>query len=223
MRKSIFSLIAIAALGVSIVSMQQAQALDAGDTIPICCTWNENLLKGDGENKKIQLSYKISGGTEELRAEGQAAIDAWNSAMAPIVGHPDFLIENTAKGKDGKSDLTIKFKRGGGLIAGQTVRHFDKGTDFVRSADINISGKFAGNSNIDQVDEIVRHEIGHALSLGHTDEIDDLMTATVNDIKSIDSCHVAAISEANSWAFDSIGDLDSAIPNAVSPQEFVCP
>lgn len=222
MQKTIPVLIAITVLVISMASIQKVQAdLQTGDTIPVCCTWDEHLLKNDGGHNKIQLSYKISGGTQDLRDAAQMGIDNWNNAMANKKGIDNFLVENTAKGKDGKSDITIKISRGGGPIAGFTSRHFDHGTNLVSSVNINISGKFVGTSVVDDVEEIVTHELGHAFSLGHT-EPDDLMSPTVNGHKTITDCHVDGVAFANFWAFNPVANLDTATPDPIESQNFTC-
>ena len=223
MNRTITALIAIAVLAISVISIHEAQAsVGAGDDVPVCCTWNENLVKEVGGVKKIQLSYKISGGTEQLRDKAQSAIDAWNAALFSDLGD-DLLVENTLKGKDGKADITIKISRGGGPIAGQTLRSFDRGSDLVKSVSINISGKFVGTSVLDDVEEVVTHELGHALSLGHTLEADnDLMSPTVNGEKEITTCHVGAVEFANAWAFEA-ADLNTATPVPISPVDYTCP
>jgi len=221
--KTILALIAVTALAISVFSIQQVNALSSGEVIDICCTWGDHLIKDDNGNKKIQLTYKISGGTQEMRDRAQLAIDDWNTAMTGELGYSDFLVENTAKGKDGKSDITVKISRGGGPIAGQTLHSYDKGTSFVKSVSINISGKFVGNEVLDTMQEVVAHEVGHALSLGHTpsEQSDDLMSPTVNGVSTIDQCHIDAIVYANAWAFNDPNN--SPEHPIIGVEEFTCP
>lgn len=92
----------------------------------------------------------------------------------------------------------VKLNRGGGLIAGSAKRNFDR-DGFVRSVDLTISLKSFGSPNDqDTVAEITRHEMGHALGLGHAN-FDDLMDPTVGGVNTISSCDVDGVAEAQHW------------------------
>jgi matrixin len=169
---------------VSAVPLQQAAA--DGDSIGICCAWNENKL-GDGD-----LTYKINGGDEAARQAVRDAIEEWDAAVSGLT-----LTEVSGKIKP---DIDVKFKKGGGVIAGQALRHSD-GNGFIDSVRLMISGSaFGAPNNVDTVEQITKHEMGHSLGLGHANFDGDLMSTTVQSgTGTISSCDVQGVSEANHW------------------------
>jgi predicted Zn-dependent protease len=50
------------------------------------------------------------------------------------------------------------------------------------------------------VEQIAKHEMGHALGLGHANFGGNLMTELVNDgTGTIDDCEIKSVNEANQW------------------------
>jgi predicted Zn-dependent protease len=50
------------------------------------------------------------------------------------------------------------------------------------------------------VEQIAKHEMGHALGLGHANFEGNLMTELVNDgTETIDDCEIKSVNEANQW------------------------
>jgi len=159
-----------------------------GDQVVICCAWNDKLADG-------VLTYKVSGGTEDVRDAMIEAIEEWDTEIVGLE-----LILNEAKGKAGESDITVKYKEGGGFIAGETLHNFDKGSSFVNSVQINVTGKVSGNNNLDPIIKLVKHEFGHALGLNHANFNGDLMSTTIGaGALNISSCDVDGVIAANYW------------------------
>jgi predicted Zn-dependent protease len=67
---------------------------------------------------------------------------------------------------------------------------------------MTISTRALGNSiSSSELESIAKHEIGHALGLGHTDFVDDLMSPILTGKANTDisQCDINAIEEANQW------------------------
>ena len=149
--------------------------------IDICCAWNGNL--GDGD-----LTYSISGGDDTAQATVRAAVEDWEK----VGGLTLTEVSGNA------ANIEIKFKKGGGVIAGLALRHFDN-DGFITSVALSISGKaFGSPNNQETIAEITRHEMGHALGINHAN-FDDLMDPFVGGVDKISSCDVKAVEEANHW------------------------
>ena len=157
----------------------------SADQIDVCCAWDSSLSDGN-------LTFKISGGDDTAQATVRAAVYAWETV-------PGLRVTEVTDKKT-KADINIKFKRGGGVIAGLALRKFGKRrSPFVTSVRIIISGKAFGEpSSQATIDEIARHEMGRALGAGHAD-FDDLMGTTVSGITEISDLDKAAVIAANHW------------------------
>lgn len=160
-----------------------ASANHTTNQLDVCCAWNGNLADGD-------LTYKISGGDTTAQNTVRTAAEDWETAVPGLT-----LTEVFGKTK---ANVNIKFKQGGGRIAGQALRHFDK-NGFIKSVDLTISGSAFGDPNNQAtIAEITRHEMGHALGLGHAN-FDDLMDPTVGGVNTISACDVEGVKAANHW------------------------
>ena len=175
-------------LAIVAVSWSQGQGkaqADAGDSIGVCCAWNSELADGD-------LTYKISGGDDAAQLVVRLAVEEWEVAVTGLT-----LTEITDRTKP---NIKIKFKRGGGVIAGQALRKFDDG-GFIKSVDLTISGSnFGEGNNPDIVGRITKHEMGHALGTGHANFDGDLLSTSVGaGISAISPCDVDTVIAANHW------------------------
>lgn len=168
-----------------VFSQNQIYAQD--NILGVCCAWNTKVVDG--------LSYSISGGGGAAQAAVQAAIDDWNVANTGIALVPFAPASN----KD-KPDIDIKFKLGGGMIAGQALRQFDN-DGFIKSVRLTISGKAFGDpNNAATITQITKHELGHALGLGHANFDGDLMSTTVQGgTNVISACDIEGVKQANHW------------------------
>lgn len=187
-RLVLLTAMAVVAFSVLLSAGPTARADHGGSGhLSVCCAWGTAISDGT-------LTYNVSGATGDALTEINEAITAWNDALTSQgVG---LALVPAANAKD--ADIKIKFKRGGGAIAGQALRKFDR-QGFVKSCDLQLSGMAFGQSALDTLEEVATHELGHCLGLGHADFDNDLMSPTVNGVKTITSCHIEGVKEANHW------------------------
>jgi Matrixin len=84
---------------------------------------------------------------------------------------------------------------------GEAVISFDV-SGLITHVDMSISTRALGNSfNTAKLESIAKHELGHALGIGHTDFVGDLMSPilTGRTNTSVSECDVNGIAEANQW------------------------
>ena len=77
----------------------------------------------------------------------------------------------------------------------------DKG--FIDHVEISVSKTSNGTAlNQTLLEHITKHEIGHALGLGHSEFPYSLMSPTVNEVGTkISKCEIDAVKDANNWKF----------------------
>jgi len=169
MRKFILPIILSATLTLAVITMMSIPvSVDSGNQVIVCCAWNEKLADG-------KLTYNVSGGNAEIQRVMIAAIKDWDDKLVDLELEPF-----TLKGKNSKADITVKFKKGGGMIAGQAIRNFDKSTAYVKSVQINVSGQAFDNDNpVEIIYQVTKHEFGHALGANHANFSGDLMSTSV--------------------------------------------
>ena len=72
MHKVTLPLILSAILVFTVLAIQSIPvSADAGDQVGVCCAWNDKLADG-------VLTYKVSGGTAEIRVKMIEAIEEWD-------------------------------------------------------------------------------------------------------------------------------------------------
>ena len=178
------------------------------DSIPICCAWNGNLVHGT-------LTYTISSGDATVQSWINTGVQAWPGAVNADHSVKHNLVLSPASGRTG--DIDIRFKNGGGNIQGTTSWSFDS-AGFISHARISISGKAFGTPNGEQlVEQITKHEMGHALGLEHADFNGDLMSTTLtNGSPNISTCDVNGVVIAQHWYL-----VDGSTAPAAPPQQTV--
>jgi hypothetical protein len=182
-------------------------------TIQICCSWGDQIADGiltyriidddgDGNSKVVKVVHK--------------AIDEWNSKI-PNITLQEIADNNTPADIDIKTSSKapqvahVTDNIGGHAIAtrkniklvqpGEAAISFD-GSGLITHVDMIVSTKALGHSiSSSKLESIVKHEIGHAYGIGHTDFVDDLMSPilTGRTDTSISSCDINGIEEANQW------------------------
>lgn len=149
--------------------------------IRICCAWGEEL-------SDAILTFSVKGESNKQDAV-EEAIKEWNKKIS-------IKIDEIPKG----GNIEINFRDDGNEIAGQTVNYFDS-YGFIRKSIIIISSSSNDYEfDVEQIEQITKHEIGHALGLGHANFDGNLMTELVNSgTGRISKCEVEAVEFANAW------------------------
>jgi predicted Zn-dependent protease len=156
------------------------------NSIQICCAWSEKLADGS-------LTYKIRGSDSDILQAVRTAIEDWDYNIIGLE-----LDEINKKKKE--ADIEVTFENDGEEIAGQTVNNFN-GFGFIDHVEMTISkSAFGRDFDTKTIEQIAKHEMGHALGLGHANFQGNLMTALVNDGSgTIDDCEIKSVNEANQW------------------------
>jgi Matrixin len=199
-------------LGVLAVALVLAPAASARpDAIEVCCAWNDALSDG-------QLTYKVQGGDDELRASASEGVQNWDAGSISGLALTEVFGST-------KADVTIKLQRGGSpFIAGQTSRRFERlgsgpfADFFIKGVSVTIFGARSGSEV--EVEQISAHEFGHALGAGHADAPGYLMSPSLDQIPANalpTACDFAAVREAQEWFFDNVGT-----PTVPSSDQVTC-
>jgi predicted Zn-dependent protease len=185
------------------------------NSIQICCTWGSDMQDG-------KLTYNIDD-TDSSKEEQDAvrnAIEQWDSKIDSL----DLERVSTAT----PSDITVEFRDGseetntGEEIAGQTVTTFDQ-FDFLDNARITILKEPYGYElDTLAIEQVTKHEMGHALGLGHANFDGNLMAQKVNDgTDNISDCEIKAVIEANYWKLGS-NNHDNTYPSYPEEASVIC-
>ena len=158
------------------------------EKIDLCCTWG-------GELKDDLLTYNIEkGGDKDLEKITESAFSEWENNLNKI------YFKNV---KDNNvADIKIKFKKGNVNQGGQARIYFDQ-NGFIDYVKISVSKTFNGTElNQTLLEYIVKHEIGHALGLGHSQFTNSIMYPIVDEtVMKISRCEIDAVKDANNWKF----------------------
>jgi hypothetical protein len=107
---------------------------------------------------------------------------------------------------------------------GEAVVSFDA-SGLITHVDMSISTRALGNSfNTAKLESIAKHELGHALGIGHTDFVGELMSPilTSRTNTSVSECDVNGIAEANQWKLKAEDSNTNNGPHAPSLQFLRC-
>jgi hypothetical protein len=163
-----------------------------GRAVAICCAWGNRLSDG-------VLTYSLTGTDQSALSIVRGAVQAWDNAL------PDVALTEVTNAN--KADIVIHYGPGaadGGEgpnasgARGLTTTYLNS-RRLVLRVEIGIDG---GPSpvNAGAVEQIAKHELGHALGIGHANWDGDLMSPLVNPTPApIPSCDLNAVMQANSW------------------------
>jgi predicted Zn-dependent protease len=192
-------------------------------SIDVCCSWDYSLADG-------KLTYRIEnddGNNDnnndlQLKKGVIEAVKEWNTKVQNLeLVDISSTTPNSSILSKKDVDIEVKFipdvngagfeAGGSGQIAGVTAMRHDK-DGFINKSTIILPksfyvekedglGAFASSQYSSQLKEVVIHEIGHALGLGHANFEGDIMSENVNydGTTSISHCDVRAVSQANHW------------------------
>jgi predicted Zn-dependent protease len=162
------------------------------NAIQLCCTWGGDLQDG-------KLTYHIDDvdSSKEQQDAVRNAIEEWDSKIDPLD------LERVSRMT--QSDIRIEFQDNseesveGEEIAGQTVTMYDQ-SGFLDYAKVTIYKDAGYEFNTATIGQVAKHEMGHALGLGHANFEGNLMAKRVNEgTETISECEVKAVTEANYW------------------------
>ena len=153
------------------------------NAIQICCTWGQELADG-------VLTYSFEDKDKKVEASIIKAADSWNEVLNGV----------QLKKTKGDGDILISFRNDGKKVAGETINYFD-GDGFVRKSHITISKEAYNNAFTPaQLEQIVKHELGHVLGMGHANFNGNLMSTRVETGSgTIAPCEIEAVNTANAW------------------------
>ena len=197
------------------VAGNPARAEDDGHAVAICCAWGSKLSDG-------VLTYSVTGSDDTALSIVRGAIQAWDEAL------PELTLTEVAPGgkrRSDKPDIAIVY--GPGSADGGETPHatgaqgltttYLNSRRMVLRVDIGIDG---GPSpiNAGAVEQIAKHEVGHALGLGHANWDGDLMSPLVQPSPApIPICDVNAVRQANSWKMVDNSRRPKPAPASQSP------
>jgi hypothetical protein len=172
--------------------------------IELCCTWGDSLDDGI-------LTFSIKNGGSDLAKIVKLAINDWEKSLGGV--------EFKYVKEDSEADIEIEFKKGKGKKVGKTVTYFDH-YGLIDQVDVSISKKSYGVTlDSRTLEHVAKHEIGHALGLGHANFKNTLMSANVDEIVTkISACELESVKYANSWKFSKNDDS----PSPVDEEGFKC-
>ena len=138
------------------------------------------------------MTYNVKKGNKDLERITESAFSEWENNLNKI------YFKNV---KDNNvADIKIKFKKGNVNQGGQAKIYFDQ-NGFIDYVKISVS-KTSNGTELNQTMLEHKHEIDHALGLGHSLIPHSIMYHIVDEaISQISRCEIDAVKDANNWKF----------------------
>jgi hypothetical protein len=181
------------------------------DSIQICCAWGRDLEDGI-------LTYYIDDddSSEEQQQAVREAIQEWDTKIEPL------QIEEDSNKKT--SDISIEFQddnNDGEEIAGQTITISDASGYLINAQITVFQSVHDYEFETTTIGQVAKHEMGHALGLGHANFGGNLMAEMVNDgTATVSECEINAVIKANHWK---LGDNSDGDAEPRYPQDEIIP
>ena len=195
---SALALVILSSIGSSTTILAaDEEDFEENSLIKICCTWGKDLADGI-------LTYSIVGNIDAEKKEAvHNAIRDWDDKIESI----KFEEVSGEQEDDNRPDIQIRFvddgdefKDEGPETAGNTKTRLDKSGFIDYNTIIIAEGGLGRTFDIKTIETIAKHEIGHALGLGHANFGSNLMTTKIESAaQAISSCELEAVRQANSW------------------------
>jgi hypothetical protein len=159
----------------------------------MCCTWGKELKDG-------VLTYSIKKGSNSNSNYFEEIVDLafseWEQNLYNI--HFKKVKDSKSKG-DIEIILEEEFIE---QVGGEAIIYFDK-KEFIDHVEISVSESSNG-IELDKtiLEYVTKHEIDHALGLGHSHFPNSIMSPIVNEtVTKISVCEIDAVKDANKWKF----------------------
>jgi len=162
-----------------------------------------SLIGGGWDHTEITVKVNYNNSIPQDVINGVfEAIDDWNEAINSLgQSLSDFDLVVVDKGK---ADITITLRRGtAGVtgVIGQTITNVSRNGSIQNARMVISLAAFGGGFSPTFVGNVVRHELGHALGLGHSDALGDLMYPYLgsSDKVNISSLDINAFAYVHEW------------------------
>jgi hypothetical protein len=178
--------------------------------IDICCTWGKELKDGI-------LMYSIT--KDNTSSNNTYFEDIVDLAFSEWERNLNNIHFKNIKNDKSKADIEIKLENEDIDQGGGAMIYFDR-KGFIDNVEISVS-KSSNGIELDKsiLKHITKHEIGHALGLGHSQFPNSLMSPIVNEtVKQISACEIDAVKDANNWKFIN----NEKKPKIIKQNAYVC-